>query len=138
MPLIKWRPFTDIEEMFEREFIPIRWPKIGWDLAADVYEEKGNIVVKLNLPGVSPEKIDISIEGENLRISGSRGEEKETKDKNYYSKEIRYGSFERTIAIPVPVKTEGVKAEYKDGVLTVTLPKKEHEVVKKIKVETKK
>ncbi len=138
MTLIKWRPFADIDEIFEREFVPIRWPKIGWDLAADVYEEKGNIVAKLNLPGIDPEKIDISVEGENLRISGSREEEKETKDKNYYSKEIRRGSFERTIALPAPVKADGVEAEYKDGVLIVTLPKKETEPVKKIKVKTRK
>jgi len=138
MTLIKWRPFADIDEIFGRDFIPVRWPGIGWDLAADVYEEKGNIVAKLNLPGMDPEKIDISVDGENLRISGSREEEKETKDKNYYSKEIRRGSFERTITLPAPVKAEGVEAEYKDGVLTVTLPRKETEPAKKIKIKAKK
>ena len=138
MTLIKWRPFADIDEIFEKDFIPVRWTRIGWDLAADVYEEKGNIVAKLNLPGMDTEKIDISVDGENLRISGSREEEKETKDKNYYSKEIRRGSFERTITLPAPVKAEGVDAEYKDGVLTVTLPKKETEPAKKIKVKAKK
>lgn len=138
MALIKWRPFADIDEIFEREFIPIRWPKVGWDLAADVYEEKGNIVAKLNLPGMDPDKIDISIEGDILRVSGSREEEKESKDKNYYSKEIRRGSFERTISLPGPVKVDDVEAEYKDGVLTITMPKKEGESVKKIKVRAKK
>ena len=125
MPLIHWEPFKDLEELF-------------WDLAVDVYEENNTIVVKMNIPGIDPDKIDIEVEDNHLHISGERKEEHEIKDKKYHRKEIRCGSFERVIALPCAVSSEDARAEFSDGVLTIALPRvSEEKKVNKIKVSKK-
>lgn len=135
MKIIKWNPFNG-KSLFEDEFL-FNFPtsKIGWDLAVDVYEKNGNIIAEMNIPGVEPQKIDISIEGDILRLSGSREEEKETKDKNYYSKEIQRGSFERIIQLPSTVIAEKAEAQYKEGVLKITMPKKANKEGGKVKLK---
>lgn len=124
MSLVRWEPFHSLDRFFEEEFPALPAVKIGWDLAVDLYEEGDNVVAKMQLPGVDPKKIDVSVEDGYLKVSGSREEEKEEKKKNYYSKEIRRGSFERMVRLPKPVVTEKVAADYKEGVLVVTMPKK--------------
>lgn len=137
MPIIKWEPFGELDRMFE-DFPSVALPKMGWDMAVDVFEEKGNVVAEMNLPGIDPEKINVSVENEYLRISGSREEEKETKEKHYYSKEIRRGSFERVVRLPQDVIKEKVEADYKNGVLRVTFPKAVGAPTGKVKVKVKK
>lgn len=122
MAIIKWEPFSGIDHFFE-DFPIQSMSKIGTDLAVDLYEESGNIMAKMNIPGVDPEKIHVTVEDNMLRISGAHEEEKETKEKHYYSKEIRQGSFERVIALPQAVLKDKVSAEYKNGTLKVVLPK---------------
>lgn len=135
MSLIRWEPFKEIDRFFDDDFMPMR--HMGWDLATDVYEEGNNIIVTMAVPGVQGDKIDVDVEGQYLRVSGSRDEEKESKDKNYYHKEIRRGSFERTIKLPAPVQGDQAAAEYgKDGVLKVTIPKQDANKGK-IKVQVK-
>jgi len=96
-------------------------------------------VAKMNLPGVDPNKLNVSIEDGLLRVSGSREEEKEKKNKHYYSKEIRSGSFERVISLPQPVQKDKVSAEYEQGVLKVTIPKvKNGESSRRVEVKVKK
>lgn len=124
MELIKWGPWGDIEKFFG-EFPLVPTARSGWDLAVDLYEEKGNIVAKMQLPGIDPANLEVSVEDEYLRISGSREEEKEEKGKQYYRKEIKKGSFERMIALPSPVEKNNVDAVYEHGILTVTIPRKE-------------
>lgn len=142
MALIKWEPLRDIERLFDEEFSLLpsfsNLSKIGWDLAADVYEENGKVVAEMNLPGIDPDKVDISVEDGYLKVSGSREQEKETKGKNYYSKEIKRGSFERAVKLPSSVKSEKAEAEYKDGVLRVLLPKQEPIVENRIRIKVKK
>jgi HSP20 family protein len=122
MPLIKWEPFAELDRFFgERPYISM-FPKLGWDLAADVYEEKGIVVAKMSLPGVKPSELDISLEGDVLTVSGRREEEKEVEKKDYYSKEIRRGSFSRSVTLPKQVDATKAQAECKDGVLVVTMP----------------
>jgi HSP20 family protein len=139
MALIRWEPFRDIDPFFDEDFFsPLKsLSKIGWDLASDVYEKNGNFVVEMNLPGIDPEKLDISVKDNYLRVSGSREEEKEQKGKNYYSKEIKRGSFERTVRLPGAVKKDAAEAGYHDGVLQVTIPKEEAQK-SEIKVKVKK
>ncbi|MCX8175538.1 MAG: Hsp20/alpha crystallin family protein [Candidatus Micrarchaeota archaeon] len=135
--LIRWRPFSDfgLERFFDEDFaLPI--PRGGLDLATDVYEEGGNVVVKMNAPGFEAEEIDISFEGNYLKVSGQRKEEKEEKNKNYYCKEIRAGSFERMVRLPSAVKADKAEAEYRNGVLKITVPKDEPKGGK-IKVKVK-
>src|SRR3989338_4241578 len=144
MAIIKWEPFSELDRIFEDRYFPaISFPslssKFGWDLAVDLYEEKGNVIAKLALPGINPDDIDISVEADMLRISGKREEEKETKDKNYYSKEIRRGAFSRVLSLPKSVEASRVAAEYTDGVLKVTMPiaKGKEEKIVKVKVAKK-
>ena len=100
-------------------------PKFGWDLAIDVYEKDGNVIAEMNVPGIDSEKVEIAIEDNYLKVSGTREEKKETEEKDYYSKEIKRGSFTRTVALPASVKKEKAEAEYKDGILKIAIPKDE-------------
>ncbi len=138
LPITKWEPFKEIERFFDEDFWP-SLPKISWDLATDVYRKGGKVFVEINLPGVDPNKIDISIEDNYLKVKGSREEKKETKKGDYYRKEIKRGSFERVVLLPVEVKKDKAKAEYKGGVLKVVIPEKSPKMgkTKKVKVEVK-
>jgi HSP20 family protein len=138
MAIIKWEPFDEVDSFFE-DFPIQSINKIGLDLAVDLYEENENIIAKMNLPGVNPDKINISVENNMLHVSGAHEEEKEEKKKHYYHKEIKKGSFERVVSLPQVIKNEGVSAEYKHGVLKIILPKtKKEEPAHKIKIEVKK
>ena len=138
MSIIKWEPFGEIENVFEEFSFPVI-SKIGSDLAIDLYEEDNNIMAKMNLPGVNPDKINIEVEDNTLHVSGSHEEEKEEKKKHYYHKEIKKGSFERMVTLPQSVKKDEVSAEYNQGVLKIKLPKtKKEETTHKVKISVKK
>ncbi len=109
--------------------------KSDWILAADVYQKGDNVVVKINLPGVEPEKLDIAVANDSVKISGSADEEEVIEGSDYFIKEIRRGSFERSIKLPVKVDIERADADYKKGILKITIPKKEESRVNKIKVK---
>lgn len=138
MAIIKWEPFADVERFFEDFPVP-SFKELGTDLAVDVYEEGSNVIAKMNVPGVDPEKINVTVEDNTLRVSGSHEEEKEEKKKHYYHKEIRKGSFERVVSLPQSVLKDKVSAEYKNGTLVVTLPKVNSvESQHKVQVQVKK
>jgi HSP20 family protein len=136
MAIIKWEPFGEFDSFFS-DVPSWPFPKAGWELAVDVYEKDGDVVAEMNIPGIDPKDIGVSVEDNHLRISGMREEEKEEKKKHYYSKEIRRGSFERVVRLPQPVEKSKVSAEYKKGVLRVTMPKSEGAKADKVKVEVK-
>lgn len=125
MPFIRWRPFTDLDHLFENN---------SHDLAADVYEENDTVYVEMHVPGMTPDEIDISVEDNHLRITGSRKEREEIGDRGYYYKEIRRGDFERSLTLPSAVDSSKASAEFSDGVLKIALPKKMAGESKKIKV----
>ncbi len=108
-----------------------------WMPAIDVYDSKDNFVVKADLPGLNKEEIEVSIEDDTLILKGEKKQESETKEQNFYRSERLYGSFFRAIALPATVDPSKVVAEYKDGVLKLTLPKKEDARPKQIKVDVK-
>ncbi|KKS85123.1 MAG: Heat shock protein Hsp20 [Parcubacteria group bacterium GW2011_GWA2_43_11] len=137
MAIIKWEPFGEIDRFFN-DFPTQNFLKFGRDMAVDLYEDGNNLVAEMNVSGIDPEKIDITVEGNYLRIAGTREEEKEHKDKQFYSKEISRGSFERTLRLPELVHDEKIEAECKDGVLRVIMPKTEGKKKEKIKVFVKK
>ncbi|MCX7661142.1 MAG: Hsp20/alpha crystallin family protein [Candidatus Omnitrophica bacterium] len=152
MALIKWRgkewdPFRellDLEREFSRildtsfELLPEKVSKEGtWLPSLDVSEDKESISVKVDLPGVKQEDIDVSIHGNILTIKGERKKEAESKDKNYHRVERFFGSFVRSLTLPQYADTNKVKASYKDGVLEITIPKTEEAKPKQIKVEVK-
>ncbi len=109
----------------------------GWGPALDVAETPETLIVKAEVPGIDPKEIDISITGDTLTLKGEKHEEKEEKGKTWQRMERRYGSFSRTLTLPVPVKADKIDAESKDGVLTITLPKSVEALPKKIAVKAK-
>jgi HSP20 family protein len=130
--LIQWDPFREVmrgweEDFFSGDFVP----------AADVYQNKDNVIVEMDIPGVDSEKLDISVENDVLTVSGSREEKKEVKKEDYYRKEVRSGSFSRSVILPMQVKGDQAQAEFKKGVLKVILPKAEEVKPKKIAVKMK-
>jgi HSP20 family protein len=94
------------------------------ELAVDVFEREGSIVVKAEMPGIAPDKIDVSISENELRISGERAEEKEIEEENYYRSERTYGHIFRALALPEGCNADGAAATVKDGVLEVVVPRK--------------
>ena len=91
--------------------------------ALDVYEHKDDLVGKAEIPGLSKDEIDISLEGTTLTIKGEKKKETEVKEENYYRSERKFGAFYRTVELPTDVKTDKVNATFKDGVLEIRLPK---------------
>lgn len=102
--------------------------------ALDIYEDKDNFVVKAELPGMKKENIDVSLHDGSLSISGERKSEKWEQAEVYHA-ELFFGRFQRTVALPSAVNASGITAQYKDGVLTVTLPKAEEAKPKQIDVQ---
>lgn len=137
MAIIPWKPSFDLDRFFEDDdrwlsLMPMR--KFSAP-AMDIYEEKNNIVVEMPLAGVPPEKVDISIENDLLTVKGEIEEKKETKEENYYHKEIKRGSFTRQASLPMAVKGEEAKAETANGMLKIIIPKAEKAKGKKIAVK---
>lgn len=106
-----------------------------WHPNVDVYENEGSYVLKAELPGVNKEDIRIDINNNALTLKGEKKFEEKTEKDNYVRIERSYGSFTRTFVLPDKVDSESIKANYKDGVLEITLPKKEEAKPKEIKVE---
>jgi len=106
----------------------------GWTPAMDLYEDKDNFVVKAELPGMKREDIEVSLHEGSLSISGERKSEEKHAHGEVYRTERYFGRFQRTVTLPTPVAADKVKAAYKDGVLTITLPKTEEAKPKQIEV----
>ena len=106
-------------------------------LPLDVYQTDNDVVIKATIPGIAPEEVDISITGDTVTIKGEQKEETEVKDEDYMLKERRYGSFSRSVSIPVSVKSDKADATFDNGVLKLTLPKAEEIRPKQIKIKPK-
>src|SRR2546423_5026735 len=106
----------------------------SWAPAVDIYEGEHELVVKADLPDIRPEELDIRVENNILTIRGERKFEKKVDEKNYLRVERSYGSFARSFALANTVNSEAINADYKDGVLTLTIPKREEAKPKQIKV----
>jgi len=102
----------------------------------DVYEDEHNMVLKLEVPGINEEKLDIQLENNTLTVKGERTFEKDEKEENFHRIERRYGSFLRTFRLPNIVDSEKVEANYDKGVLRITIAKKAEAKPKQIKVGT--
>jgi len=105
-----------------------------WAPAVDIYETEHNLVVKADLPDIKPEELDIRVENNILTIRGERNFEKKVDENNYLRVERSYGSFSRSFALANTVNTEAIQADYKNGVLTLSIPKREEAKPKQIKV----
>jgi HSP20 family protein len=101
----------------------------------DVYEDAQQLVLKLEVPGIKQEDLDVQVENQTLTVKGERKFEKDEKEENFHRIERRYGSFARTFTLPQTVDAGSVKANYEQGVLTISLAKKEAAKPKQVKVE---
>ncbi len=144
--LTRWEPFREmrrmhdmLDQLMDRSLID--YPSSISDrlsfLPLDVYQTEENIVVKASAPGLKSEDLNISITGDTLTIQGETTEEKEETGAQYYLKERRASSFSRSVTLPTMVKAEDAKAEFENGVLTLTLPKVEEVKPKTITVKAK-
>lgn len=122
MEIIRWESPLEITNLFED--MPTL-DMVGWDLATDVYEEEGSVVVNMQLPGIEADKYDVSVEDGMLVVKGSRDKETVTEDKDYYRKEIQRGDFERRVQLPnKALATDKLTTSKEDGVLKISIPTK--------------
>jgi HSP20 family protein len=114
-------------------------PRTGrpWSPAVDIYETENELVLQADLPGVDINNIDVRVENQTLTIAGERTFRKDDADRGYHRIERNYGSFVRSFAVPNSFDTDKINAGYQNGVLTVTLPKKEAAKPRQVKVEVK-
>jgi len=145
MSLIKWTPFfsdnfglDDLDKDLSNMLPAVRGNQFGFTPAVDMYEDKDNIIVETQLAGINPDDVSISIENDVLCIKGESEKKSEVDEKNYYRKEIRRGSFFRSISLPARVDGDNAKAVAEGGVLKITIPKTSEVKSKTIKIENKK
>lgn len=146
MALMKWEPTPfrgmldlkkEMDKIFENFFgerLPVFKEELEFAPSVDVSETDNEIIVKASVPGVEKKDLNITITENSITIKGEVKKEKEEKKKNYYRQEISYGAFSRTIPLPVEVKTEEAKANLRDGMLEIVIPKSEKAKVKEIKI----
>jgi len=144
--LIRWEPAREMmtlreamDHLFDDAFTrPLRMGNGNWSVpAVDMYQTDNEVVVKAALPGIKADEVQINVTGEVLSIKGEVKEKEELKEKAYHIREQRWGTFERTIALPTDVISDKAKAEFENGVLTITLPKAEEVRPKTISIKTK-
>jgi HSP20 family protein len=148
MAIVRWEPFRDLvtvqdrmNRIFDEAFRGVRggseedWALGGnWAPAVDIFEDRDNIVLKAELPGIDPKDVDVRVENNVLSLRGERKFESEVQRDKYHRVERAYGSFSRSFTLPSVVDTDKIKAECKDGVLRVTLPQKEEAKPKQISI----
>ncbi len=138
MALIRYRPMwdpTEFDKFFEDSNLPER---SSYTPAVDVYQDKDNVIVETPLAGVDPEKVNVSVENDVLKIEGKSEHKSEVDEDNYYRKEVRYGSFYRAVALPTSVVADKAEANFENGMLKVVIPKAEEVKPKSIKVNVQK
>ncbi len=143
--MVKWSPFRDVlnvRDDFDR--LVDKWFRPEFDFLAegrapkiDMYEEGGNLLVRAEVPGYDKKDISLSLSEDALTITGKHAEEKEEKQENYYRKEIRRGSFSRSVELPRKVDKDKADATYKDGILIVSLPISKESKQKETRINVK-
>ena len=154
MALVKWNPSKEllsIEREFNRMFnsfsnrfgfgngddVDKEYENAVWSPLSDIYEDKENYVLTLDLPGIKKDNVKISYVDGQLNISGERKQEKESKDGTYHRVERSYGKYFRSFSLPKEIKNDKIDAEFKDGQLTITVPKAEEVKPKEIDIKVK-
>ena len=143
--LIRWEPMNEImslrqamDQLFNDAYTrPVSMSGVSANPAIDLYQDNDNVVVKAALPGLKAEDVEISVTADMLNLRGEYKQESEKKDATYHIREQRYGSFERSVRLPTDVQTDKAKADFEDGILTVTLPKAETVKPKMISIKAK-
>jgi HSP20 family protein len=142
MAIIRWDPFremTQVQNRFDRLWGSVLADRHeSWLPAVDVYDTKDAVVLKAELSGMDPGDIQIEVEDNVLTIKGERKFEEKIDEGRYYRVERRFGSFERSLALPQGVRPDDIQADYEDGILVVRVPKAEEEKPRKIEVKAAK
>jgi HSP20 family protein len=139
--MTRWEPFRDlarIQDEMARLFEDRRFgagESVGWTPACDIYEDEEGVSLRFELAGVEPKDVEVRFENGVLTLKGERKLEKEEKRENYHRVELSYGTFTRSFSLPGTVDAEKIRAESKNGVLTVTLPKKPEAKPRSIQVK---
>ena len=145
MALIRWRPFQEMEiltRQIDRIFDEILYLNQGltkhstanWTPAVELKDTRENLILRSELPGVDAKNLEVQVAKQAVLISGEIADESNNKENGYYRSELHYGRFRRMINLPVPVKNEQVKAEFRNGILKLVLPKTESAKFKKVNV----
>ena len=146
MAVVRWEPFRDLlslqdrmNRMFDESYrgrsASDDWALGGtWAPAVDIYEHEGNIVLTAELPGVDPKDVDVRVENNVLTLRGERKWSDDVQRESYHRVERAYGSFTRSFTLPNVVDTEKIKADFKDGMLKLVLPKREEAKPKQISI----
>jgi len=146
MNLMRWEPFTEADDFFRSMSRPMfaRWPrlfgeelerKLEWSPAVDIKETDKEYLVRAELPGLSRDDVKVTLEDSVLTIEGERRQEKEEKDEKVHRVERFYGSFCRSFTLPGDANATGIRAESKDGILTVHVPKLAIEKAKAVQIK---
>jgi HSP20 family protein len=150
MSIIRWEPFRDLvstQDRFNQLFDDTFARAFGdqqevspraWTPPVDTYETSDSLVLKAELPGINPEDVEICVEDSTLYLKGERKFEKEVKEENLYRVERSYGTFTRSFSVPNTIDADKVKAEYENGILTLTMPKREEAKPRTIKINVSK
>jgi HSP20 family protein len=146
MELVKWNPFgrsvrvrNHMDNFFNDFFRPALcidedMTAAAWNPAVDVYEDKADIIIKAELPGVEKKDITVDVNGGVLTLKGERNHEKEVQEEEYYRRESVYGKFERSFKLPDGTNFDMIKADFKEGILKVSVPKIEEKKPKQITI----
>ncbi len=141
-----WNPFRELEQMErmvdETMNRPMMWRRVPgdqftWMPSMELYEKENMYVVRLEMPGVKPEDVEISISGDTLTIKGERKPPENISEDEYQLCELCYGNFSRSISLPEPVNSDKVEANFENGILDIRLPKAEEVKTKQIKIQNK-
>lgn len=144
--LIRWEPAREMmtlreamERLFDDAFTrPLSIAGNGWAVpAVDMYQTDNEVVVKAALPGMKADDVQLNVTGEVLTIKGEIKQKDELKEKAYHLREQRWGSFERSVILPTEVVADKAKADFENGILTITLPKAEEAKPKSISIKAK-
>ncbi|HUX09305.1 MAG TPA: Hsp20/alpha crystallin family protein [Terriglobia bacterium] len=145
MQVTRWEPFRDLvstqdrlnqlfNDTFARALGSAEAAPRAWVPPVDIYETGENLVLQAELPGVNPDDVEIRVEDNTLYLKGERKFEKAVKEESFHHVERSYGTFNRSFALPGSIDADKVKAEYTNGVLTLTLPKREEAKPRTIKI----
>ena len=145
--LMRWEPAREMmtlreamDRLFDDAFTRPLSLRDGWSMstpAIDMYQTDNEVVLKASIPGIKAEEVQINITGDVLTLKGEVQQEDERQERAWHIREQRFGSFERSVALPTAVKTDKAEAVFEDGILTITLPKADEVKPKTINIKAK-